>query len=328
MRSAIKVVALLFLFSCIFPGALASEPATDSLKTTNAANDTVKFVVFSDSHIGLNETNNTYKMFHYSQKIVSDMINEVGKMDDVDFILIVGDLTKDSEPENHEWFLEELSNLRMPYYMTPGNHDVKKKGMPEENWGSAEMTKNYPMPWRNDSLSYSLDVAPRLHLVSLDSSSDQSHFGDWGGATSKEDLEWLEQDLANNTGKTTLVMTHNALNYHEGVDDRLYYNDNSTQIKQILNKYGVRLAITGHIHASDIAKNDSLFDVSVPSTSTYPLSYTVWQISGSQAEIQTVRYKNQTIMNIAKQEFIDAGKNVTQAEGTPSDRDAAIDMSA
>ena len=64
-------------------------------------------------------------------------------------------------------------------------------------------------------------------------------------------------------------MTHNALNHHEGVDDPFNNNDNSTEIKEILKEYGVRLAITGHVHVSDVAEEDGFFDVSVPSTSTW-----------------------------------------------------------
>ncbi len=293
---------------------------------SNESNYTVKFAVISDLHIGLNETNNTYKMFHYNDKIVSNMVDEINQMKDVSFVLIPGDLTKHSEPRNHQKVLELLSKLNKPYYISPGNHDVKKKDMPAENWGSAELIKNYPMPWHNGSLSYSVDVAAGFHLVSLDSVSDKSHFADWGGATSKEDIEWLNEDLARNSGKVTFLMTHHAINYHEGVNDPLYYNDNSSQIKQILSKNGVHLAITGHLHVTDIAKNGSLTEMTVPSTSTYPLSYTIWQISPTEAKVNTVWYKNETIMNVAKQEFINAKNNVTLAEGTPSDRDATISM--
>ena len=326
MKGIFSVLIALVLSACISFGAIASESSVQDQKIANATNDTVKFVVFSDLHIGLNETNNTYKMFHYNEKIVSDMVNEVSRMKDVSFVLIAGDLTKDSEPKNHKKVLEILNRLNKPYYITPGNHDVMKKGIPVENWGAPELVKNYPMPWKNGSLSYSVDVAPGVHLVSLDSASNKSHFADWGGATSTEDLKWLDEDLAKNKGKTTILMTHHALNYHEGVNDPLYYNDNSSQIKQILSKHDAHLAITGHIHVTNIAKNGTLTDMSVPSTSTYPLSYTVWQVSGTQAKVHTVWYSNQTIMSIAKQEFIAAKNNVTQAEGKPSDRDAVISL--
>jgi alkaline phosphatase len=328
MKGILAVLTALMLSACISVGGIASEPPMQNLTMINTTNDSVKFVVFSDLHIGLNETNNTYKMFHYNEKVVSDMVNEVNGMKDVSFVLIVGDLTKDSEPKNHKRVLDILSKLNKPYYITPGNHDVMKKGMPAENWGAAELVKNYPLPWRKGSLSYSVDVAPGVHLVSLDSASDKSHFANWGGATSFEDLKWMDEDLAKNKDKTTILMTHHALNHHEGANDPLYYNDNSSQIKQVLSKYDANLAITGHIHITNIAKNGTLTDMSVPSTSTYPLSYTIWQLSGTQAKVHTVWYNNQSTMNISKQEFIAAKNNVTQAEGTPSDRDAIISLTS
>lgn len=326
MKGIFAVLITLVLSACLSVGGIASESSLQDLKIAYSTNNTVKFAVLSDLHIGLNETNNTYKMFHYNEKIVSDIVNEVNGLKDVSFVLIVGDLTKDSEPKNHKRVLEIMSKLNKPYYITPGNHDVMKRGLPAENWDAEELVENYPLPWLNGSLSYSVDVAPGVHLVSLGSASNKSHFADWGGATSSEDLKWLDEDLAKNKGKTTILMTHHALNYHEGVSDPLYYNDNSSQIKQILSKYDVHLAITGHIHVTNIAKNGTLTDMSVPSTSTYPVSYTVWQVSRTQAKVHTVWYSNETTMNIAQREFIAAKNNVTQAEGTPSDRDAIISL--
>ena len=56
----------------------------------NATNETVKFVVFSDLHIGLNGTNNTYRMFWITaNRFVSD-IYEVNGMKDINFVLIRG----------------------------------------------------------------------------------------------------------------------------------------------------------------------------------------------------------------------------------------------
>ena len=80
------------------------------------------------------------------------------------------------------------------------------------------------------------------------------------------------------------------------------------------------------VHISDIAEEDGLFDISVPSISTYPLSYTVWNISDGRAILQIVRYDNQTVMDIARQKSVDAGKDPVLAKGTESDREATIDI--
>jgi len=54
-------------------------------------------------------------MFHYNDMILSDAVAGINSMDDIKLVLIPGDLTKDSEPYNHERFLEIMGALRVPY---------------------------------------------------------------------------------------------------------------------------------------------------------------------------------------------------------------------
>jgi len=318
MNKYILLIGILLTLTAVafLPG-LASDTATSS-------NDYVKFVVLSDPHIGLNETNNTYKMFHYNDKILTGMIDDINKMNDVKFILIAGDLTKDSEPYNHERILEILGKLKAPYFITPGNHDIRTKVMPAANWGSKELIKNYPMPWyNNSSLWYGVDVAPGVHLVSLDSSNYTKHLANWS-ASSDPELTWLDGDLAKNKNNTIIVLTHRPLNHHKGVDGAEEYSDNAAQVKKILEKYGAHLAFTGHLHNTDIAVNDSIIDRSCPATCVYPLAYTVVELNKTTAKFNTIWYNNETLRNIAKDEAIAAKKNLTLEEGLPSDRNATI----
>jgi len=109
--------------------------------------ESVKFAVLSDTHIGLSEKKNTYKMFHYNDRILLDMIEDINAIGDVDFVLVPGDLTKDSEPYNHKEAKEILDVLAMPYFAVPGNHDVIKVWSSEPTWGIEEFVTWYDMPW-------------------------------------------------------------------------------------------------------------------------------------------------------------------------------------
>jgi len=112
---------------------------------------------------------------------------------------------------------------------------------------------------------------------------------------------------------------HHALNQHEGVSDPLYYCDNAEAVKEIMKSHDAKLAISGHIHITDIAEEDGLYEVSCPATCSYPCAYTVCELSGSEFTVEVIWYDNETVRDVAKQEFIDAGKDVAQAEGEPSD---------
>lgn len=288
--------------------------------------DPVKFVVITDLHLGLDEPENTYKMFHYNDQILGDMINEINSMGDVDFVLVPGDLTKDSEPYNHQRVLEQLNGLNMSYYLIPGNHDVFKEGMDAENWPIEKVVENYPMPWYEGKSWYSLNPVEGIHLVALDSASHENHSDDWGGAVYQEELEWLELDLTENKDKTTIVVVHHALNQHEGIDNPLYYCDNANDVKEIMKSCGVKLAISGHIHITDIAEEDGIYDVSCPATCSYPCAYSVFELEGSEAKVNVKWYGNETVRDVARQEFIDAGNDAALAEGNPSDRNAVLNL--
>lgn len=308
--------AQVIIFVLLSSTGLGNENATDS----------VKFVVISDLHLGLNETENSYKMFHYNDQILGDSIDDINSMGGVDFVIVAGDLTKDSEPYNHQRVLERLNSLNMPYYLIPGNHDVFKEGMPGENWPIGKVVEHYPMPWYEGKSWYSVDTVKGLHLVALDSASHDDHSADWGGAISQEQLDWLEQDLAENEDKTTILVVHHALNQHDDVSDPLYYCDNADDVKEIMKSHDAKLAISGHIHITDIAEEDGIFDVSCPATCSYPCAYTVFELAGSEAIVNATWYDNETVREVAKQEFVDAGKNVAQAEGETSDRNAVLNL--
>jgi len=59
----------------------------------------------------------------------------------------------------------------------------------------------YPMPWHEGNSWYSVNPVQGIHLVALDSSSNENHSADWGGVISQEQLDWFEQDLADNEEK-------------------------------------------------------------------------------------------------------------------------------
>jgi 3',5'-cyclic AMP phosphodiesterase CpdA len=54
-----------------------------------------------------------------------ELILEHLKQQNIDFLLLPGDLTQHGERDNHAWLQERLSQLPFPVYVVPGNHDVQ-----------------------------------------------------------------------------------------------------------------------------------------------------------------------------------------------------------
>ncbi len=288
------------------------------------------FAVLSDIHLGSDEPKNTHKMFHYSQSILERAIGEMNSHRDIEFVLVAGDLTKNSEPFNHEAVKRILNQLRIPYYVVPGNHDVKKAEMPSENWGIEDFVRAYQgHGYSGDKSWYSLDPKPNVHLVGLDSASESRFAQSYGGALSLEQLDWLELDLAQARGKTTVVMIHHALIHHKGGSDPRYYVENADQVKDILKKYGVQIVTTGHLHITDIAVENGLFDISCPAICSYPCAYRILKLSENELFVNTIWHPSKTVREIAKAELLtrgtsEAGLKVT--EGDASDRWAMLEL--
>lgn len=112
-----------------------------------------------------------------------------------DVVLVTGDLTTDGGVEDYQHLRGILSQLDMPYYVMPGNHDDR------EAIRSVFRQDGY-LPERG-TLNYVIDGHP-LRIVCLDSLRD----GHPGGRLCLDRLQWLETVLAERRDMPTVVAVH------------------------------------------------------------------------------------------------------------------------
>ena len=75
------------------------------------------------------------------------------------FGVFTGDLVRKSEPENFDTLVSELSKLRLPYYIAPGNHDVGNRALYESYFGKKEReNKTYSSFTHENDLFILLDA--------------------------------------------------------------------------------------------------------------------------------------------------------------------------
>ena len=88
------------------------------------------------------------------------------------------------------------------------------------------------------------------------------------------------------------------------------------------------MVITGHLHVTDIAEEDGLYDISSPAISSYPLAYRVMELSGDELSVNTFWYPDSLARELSKAELVTAGETKSGAEqiGEPSDRWASINL--
>jgi len=246
-----------------------------------------RFAVVSDPHVGLPHTIwNHPNRFHMVEVSIPalDLILGHLKQQNIDFLLLPGDLTQHGERDNHNWLQQRLSQLPFPVYVVPGNHDVPNL-LPDE---CSIGLKDFPCYYRQfgyyntEQLYYTCEVLPGVQLIGLNSNQfDES--GKQLGRLDEQQLVWLEQVLAQSQDKLVLVMVHhNVVEHLPGQSrhamGRRYMLDNAPMLLKILSDAGVNLVFTGHLHVQDVACAKGVYDITTGSLVSYPHPYRIFQL--------------------------------------------------
>ncbi|HOB92319.1 MAG: metallophosphoesterase [Bacillota bacterium] len=248
---------------------------------------------------------------------VSELCNE-----DLDFVIVAGDLTKDGERINHELCASILSRLiesGIAVYVVPGNHDILNgyamsftstgaspvASVTPEEFAEIYAKMGYEQAIVRDSasLSYVVEPVPGLWLVAMDACRYRENAPEAtsvvGGRFSEDTLKWLDSvmNLATSSGKALLgVMHHGVVEHYKG-QQRFFGDFLVEDWKLIAERFaasGMKVVFTGHYHAQDITKaafttdiggkkrNVFIFDVETGALVTYPCPYRVVEITEDQ----------------------------------------------
>lgn len=245
-------------------------------------------------------------MYDRSVELLETTIAEINALPEIDFVLVAGDLTKDSEPYNHERARELLSHFRKPVFCVSGNHDQPR---PQRLRPAAYLdphvtpvhTPEIPR-WYGDfgftstqRTAYSCDPTPDVHLIGLCSPKPDED----RGYISPEILAWLDNDLLRQRDpqRETIVMLHHSIIDHvpaESVNPMFswFHVENADELKAVLRRHGVRLTFTGHLHVQDVAKEDGLHNIATASVAGYPHAYRIMTLRDGALDIRSRRLRS------------------------------------
>ena len=277
-----------------------------------------KFAVITDTHMALYGEDGM-KMGASSTKIVESTVEALNKIDDLDFVMVTGDLLLDGEPWNLDLMKAYLDELRAPYYVIAGNHDFApaKQAKPDKPpyVGVSKSTVIWTFQghgYRGPDAWWGADPMPGLHLIGLDSNVP-TH---WGGHIASSESRWLDKELSANRNKVNVVICHHNFvawckdDEFGGKFDK-FQVDNAAEIRKIFEKYApsVQLVLTGHRHIGLRHKKVNGINYIVhPAAVSYPNQYTLYTLTPTK-----VRYETKWIP--IEKEIIDAAKaNLLKAD--------------
>ena len=132
------------------------------------------------------------------------------------------------------------------FLVLPGNHDI--------------FATSYQSALHQDpsSLAYSVNLNKQYRLIFADSNiyDNQESQGHpiTNGRISTLQLNWIEQELidAQNQHQRVFFFMHHNLYRHNKVIYQGYVLDNAVEVQSLLQKYGVKIVFSGHMHAQNI----------------------------------------------------------------------------
>ena len=155
----------------------------------------------------------------------------------IDLVFVTGDLTDSGQLEEYEEFNKILGDLKIPWFVIPGNHDNKQILM---NF----FDEHEYLPRNQKFCNYVIDKYPFV-LIGLDTTVSGENYGEF----CNERLRWLDINLKRYSSKPTLLFMHHPP-FVTGIDGMDNQNlKNSSRFFEILRSYPqVKHIACGHVH--------------------------------------------------------------------------------
>ena len=249
-------------------------------------------------------------MENESGLIIDEMLRQVAEDDNMDFLLVAGDLADNGKSIMDEHLavaekfksFEEASGKQV--YVIPGNHDYGIIGEYCET-GAAEFKSiyadfGYDQAITTDGLSYTANLGDKYRLIALDST-DPSKSTEDGMTDAK--VQWVIDEAQNayDDGRYPILMMHHNLLDHLPIQRVLSHDFIIRNHTATANKWadaGIKLVFTGHEHCSDAtthtsSKGNTISDFATTSLTMYPLQYRYIEMSE-----ETISYEPRTVDSI------------------------------
>ena len=229
----------------------------------------LKFIQLSDVHFLANGTNTTFKMLGESPRLLDDAISQINEQNDVDFVMITGDLIDKGFEKELSAVLPHLENIVYPWYFAFGNHDRCVGGYLDTNLFISMLKKANPN-YKFDKSYYAFSPKKGYRVIVLDNIitdeiTSQGYIGE-------EQYNWLKSELDKYSKDTILIFMHVPL--IEPFPSPNHKLRNATKIMTLIENYKNPIGVfQGHYHATKIVQHENVLYVNTPALVSYPNAF-------------------------------------------------------
>jgi len=299
----------------------------------------VRFAVVSDPHLDIRGTNGM-KMGALSAECLERTVADLNQEKDLAFVFVPGDLLQDGELENARVAKKILEGLSAPCFVISGNHDYAPADPAKRRDGFTYLTSNEFVRffqghgYEADGKHYHAHpIVPGLRVIGLDACQPGVK-GTFGGILPKEQMEWLDRQLADHADELNLVFVHhNLIRWSEdelpGGPKAGFAIENEPEVRALLSKHAqaAPVVVSGHRHIGLHCKQDGGVNYFVvPSLNSHPMRYNLFSLSNRSIAWKTPMVRlPETVHLQARENLLDATfwRATQYAQRTPAN-DAAV----
>lgn len=233
----ILLLVCFFLISCVV---LATEP--------------FRFALLTDLHISTTNPQPSEDLKY--------AVNDVNSLKDIDFVLVSGDVSNQGDTASLKEARQLLKKLKMPYYIVPGNHDIR--------WSEPQAT-NFKKVFGADKFRFTHKGYLFIGFTTAPLTKSTN------GIIQKEDIDWIQTVLEKSgTSMPFFAVTHYPLQTGDV--------DNWKELTDIFKKYNVQAVLGGHYHRNVLLNYDGIPGIVCRSTlrASNPVGgYSIFSVSDS-----------------------------------------------
>lgn len=253
----------------------------------------IRLAVVADPHLAVDgsEYDKLYRSTEMFERVIADVNDR-----DVAYLLTLGDLTREGVAAEFDEFDDALAGLEVPHVAIPGNHDVPKAF--DSHPGIS--LEGFCARYTTDRVPFRVDLGD-VHLLGLDSASDDVVADSHDGYIPDAQLSWLEDALVD-VDDAVVALHHNlpgAVTQYEAFTRNVDGSIRSPPVLRqpdefvdVLAREEVRLVVSGHMHVPGVSRTAGVREVLAPSSSSFPLAYLLFEIGPNGTEVRYVSIGN------------------------------------
>lgn len=289
------------------------------------------FVQITDTHLQDHIAKDAERLLGSSEKLLTDAVNQINEIKDLDFVLSTGDQVDMPEEKLVDKYIEITMASKYPWHVLLGNHDVSvngglgKKGYIKKFVGlDGKDAINRVFSFPGGMNYYSFSPNEKFTVICLDGTTEKVVTPQ--GQIDDKQLEWLKSELEANKDKYVIIAVHFPVIEPFKSKDHFILEPGRTKLQEMVESYKNVIGVfSGHYHATKLIKIKNKIHNSCPAVVQYPNAFREITITQEDPKYLLVDFKWHPVNG---QELRDKSKNSSKSwsltQGTAEDREQTI----